>query len=145
LSRSPPAHEAPAATEYELSSYDGIRREGSEIVDDDPQIKRHKGSNSDGAAAEEQPASWRPSEEDDEEYKLDGSEVDDDEENERCTQVAPVEIIFVEHEERVNESTQVRTKVDWYKVTLDGVVNYICVDPIDGVKVCVWGGICRRD
>jgi hypothetical protein len=33
------------------------------------------------------------------------------------TRVARVEIIFVEHEEGVNESTQVRTKVDWYKVT----------------------------
>jgi hypothetical protein len=83
----------------------------------------------------EQPASW-PSVEDDAEYKLDGSEVDGDEENERCTQVASVEIIFVEREEGVNESTQVRTKVDWYKVALDGVVNYICVDPIDGVEVC---------
>jgi hypothetical protein len=40
------------------------------------------------------------------------SEVDGDEENERCTQVALVEIIFVEHEEGVSEYTKVRTKVD---------------------------------
>jgi hypothetical protein len=50
-------------------------------------------------------------------WTVQSSEVDDDEENERCTQVARVEISFVEHEEGVNESTQVRTKVDWYKVT----------------------------
>ena len=80
----------------------------------------------------------------DEEYlPVDGPEFDDDEEKERCN-CTHVEIIFVENETRVNESTGVRTEVKWYKVTLDGVSNFICVDPKDGVKV--WGGeFCRRD
>ena len=74
----------------------------------------------------------------DEEYlPVDGPEFDDDEEKERCN-CTHVEIIFVENETRVNESTGVRTEVKWYKVTLDGVSNFICVDPKDGVKV--WGG-----
>jgi hypothetical protein len=60
--------------------------------------KRHKGSSSAIVAAEGQPASW-PSVEDDKEYEVDGSEVDDDEENERCTQVH-VEITGLESEER---------------------------------------------
>ena len=68
---------------------------------------------------------------------MDGPEFDDDEEKERCN-CTHVEIIFVENETRVNESTGVRTEVKWYKVTLDGVSNFICVDPKDGVKV--WGG-----
>jgi hypothetical protein len=102
--------------------------------------KRHRGGSSSSSAispAREQPAR-SPSVEEDEEYEVNGSKVDGDDENEPCTQVALVEIIFVEHEERVNEYTKVRTKVDWYKVALDSAVNYICVDPIDGVKV--WGG-----
>ena len=65
---------------------------------------------------------------------MDGSEVDGDEENERCN-CTHVEVIFVESEERVNENTRVGTKVNWYKVTLDGVSNFICVDTKDGVKV----------
>jgi hypothetical protein len=60
-------------------------------------------------------------------------EFDDDEENERCN-CTHVGVIFVESEERVNESTRVGTKVNWYKVTLDGVSNFICVDPMDGPK-----------
>jgi hypothetical protein len=49
-----------------------------------------------------------------------------------------VEITSLESEERANDLTDVRTKVDWYMVSLDSAAHYICVDPIDGVKP--WGG-----
>ena len=83
------------------------------------------------------PARSSTSVKDEEYFAVDGPEFDDDEENERCN-CTHVEVIFVESETRVNESTGVSTEVKWYKVTLDGVSNFICVDPKDGVKV--WGG-----
>ena len=55
------------------------------------------------------PAWSSPSVEDDEYFAVDGPEFDDDEENERCN-CTHVEVIFVESEERVNESTRVGTK-----------------------------------
>jgi hypothetical protein len=55
------------------------------------------------------PAWSSPSVEDDEDFAVDGPEFDDDEENERCN-CTHVEDIFVESEERVNESTRVGTK-----------------------------------
>jgi hypothetical protein len=97
--------------------------------------KRHKGSSSAIGPAEEQPASWL-SVEDDEEYEVGGSEVDDDEENERCVQVH-VEITGLKSEEGVNDLTGGKTKVDWYKVVIDNASHNICVDPDDGVEVGV--------
>jgi hypothetical protein len=49
--------------------------------------------------------------------------------------------------ESTNTLKCARRSIDTSKVALNSAVNYICVDPIDGVKVCVcvWGGICRRD
>jgi hypothetical protein len=60
--------------------------------------------------------------------------VEDDEENEQCTQVH-VEITRLDYEERVNDLTGGKTKVDWYKVVIGNASNNICVDPDDGVKV----------
>jgi hypothetical protein len=65
---------------------------------------------------------------------VDGPEVDDDEENQRCTQVH-VEITRLENEERVNDLTGGKSKVDWYKVVIGTVSINICVDPDDCVKV----------
>ena len=60
------------------------------------------------------PARSSPSVEDEEYFAVDGPEFDDDEENERCN-CTHVEVIFVESEEGVNESTRVGTMANWYK------------------------------
>ena len=79
-------------------------------------------------------AASSPSVEDGEDFEVDGPEFDDDEENERCTQVH-VEITRLKNEERTNDLTGGKTQVDWYKVVIGNVSNNICVDPHDGVKV----------
>jgi hypothetical protein len=67
---------------------------------------------------------------------VDGPEVGDDEENERCTQVH-VEITRLENEERVNDLAGGKMRVDWYKVVIGNVSNNICVDP-DGSVGRTW-------
>jgi hypothetical protein len=44
---------------------------------------------------------------------VDGPEFDDDEENERCTQVH-VEITRLKNEERIDDLTGGKTQVDWW-------------------------------